>query len=168
MKHRADIFALFLALAGFLASALVTQRIFEAIPHIEDEIAYVWQAKALAEGHLTVASPSQTKSLLVPFIVDYQGERFGKYPPGWPVLLSLAIELKVRAWVNPLMAGLGVWLTYLLGKRAFNHAGWIAGCRVDRHLAILLNELRIAAFPSIWIGFKCLFCSVLVGSFLEK
>ena len=167
MKHRADIFALILALAGFLASAIVTQRVFEAIPHIEDEIAYVWQAKALAEGHLKVTSPSQPKSLLVPFIVDYQGERFGKYPPGWPALLSLAIQLKVRAWVNPLMAGLGVWLTYLLGKRAFNKLVGLlaAGLTVTSPFS---NEFRIAAFPSIRIGLKCIICSVLVGSFLEN
>jgi hypothetical protein len=44
-KHLADIFALILALLGFVSSALVTQGVFEGVPHIEDEIAYVWQAK---------------------------------------------------------------------------------------------------------------------------
>jgi len=119
-KHLADILALFLALLGFLASALVTQRVFEGIPHIEDEIAYVWQAKVLADGQLKISSPSHPKSLLVPFVVDFQGERFGKYPPGWPALLSLAVQLELRAWINPLLAGLGVWLTYQLGKRHFS------------------------------------------------
>ena len=116
-SHRADFFALLLAIAGFITSALVTQRTFEGIPHIEDEIAYVWQAKALNDGHLTIPSPPNPKSFLVPFVVDYQGERFGKYPPGWPALLALAIRLDIRPWVNPLLAGLGVWLTYLLGKK---------------------------------------------------
>ncbi len=91
--HRADMIALLLAIAGFLTSALVTQRVFEAVPHIEDEIAYVWQAKAMVEGHLTIPSPTPNRSFLVPFVVDYQGERFGKYPPGWPALLSIAIRM---------------------------------------------------------------------------
>jgi hypothetical protein len=119
-EHRSDVIALLLALAGFIASAIVTQRVFEAIPHIEDEVAYVWQAKALAEGHFKVSSPPDTHSFMVPFIVDLNGERFGKYPPGWPAVLALAIELGMRAWINPLLAGLGVWLTYRLGKRVFN------------------------------------------------
>lgn len=109
-----------LALAGFIVSAVVTQRVFEAIPHIEDEVAYVWQAKALLEGKLTVPSPVHPRSNLVPFVVDLNGERFGKYPPGWPALLALAIQLGLRAWINPLLAGLGVWLTYQLGRRCFN------------------------------------------------
>ncbi len=82
--HWADLVAMLLAVVGFIASALVTQRVFEGIPHIEDEIAYVWQAKALADWHLTVPSPPQERSFLVPFVVDYLGLRFGKYPPGWP------------------------------------------------------------------------------------
>jgi hypothetical protein len=148
MKQRADIFALILALAGFLASAFVTQRVFEGIPHIEDEIAYVWQAKALAEGHLKLSSPLQTKSMLVPFIVDYQGERFGKYPPGWPVLLSLAIQLQVRAWINPLMAGLGVWLTYQLGKRAFNQlVGLLAAGLTITSPFFLMNSGSLLSHP---------------------
>jgi len=119
-RPRTDIIAFLLTIAGFLAAAIVTQRIYEGIPHIEDEIAYVWQAKALSEGHLTVASPAHPHSFLVPFVVDYQGERFGKYPPGWAALLAFAILVGARAWINPLLAGLGVWLTYQLGKRFFD------------------------------------------------
>ena len=53
-------------------------------------------------------------------MVDHNGQRFGKYPPGWPALLALGEILHVRFLVNPLLGGLGVWLTYLLGKRVFS------------------------------------------------
>ena len=119
-RHRPDILALILALLGFLTSALVTQRIFDAVPHFEDEVAYVWQAKALNSGHLTIASPPHNNSYFVPFVVDYHGERFSKYPPGWPAMLAVAIRLGIRALINPLLAGLAVWLTYRLGKRIFS------------------------------------------------
>ena len=52
------------------------------MPHLEDEIAYVWQAQALAGGAIKLPSPPEPKSFLVPFVVDYDGFRFGKYPPG--------------------------------------------------------------------------------------
>jgi 4-amino-4-deoxy-L-arabinose transferase-like glycosyltransferase len=147
-RHRADIIALILALIGCLSSALVTQRIFEAVPHIEDEVAYVWQAKALNEGHLTIPSPAHPKSYLVPFVVDYNGERFGKYPPGWPVLLAIAIRLGARAWINPLLAGLGVWLTYRLGKRIYSDlVGLLAAGLTVTSPFFLMNSGSLLSHP---------------------
>lgn len=146
--HRADILAFLLALAGCLASALVTQRVFEAIPHIEDEIAYVWQAKALNQGHLTVPSPPHQGSYMVPFVVDHNGERFGKYPPGWPAVLAIAIRMGMRAWINPILAGLGVWLTYLLGKRLFSEfVGLLAAGLTVTSPFFLMNSGSLLSHP---------------------
>lgn len=146
--HRADLIALFIALAGFLGSALVTQHVFEAVPHIEDEIAYVWQARALTEGHLTVPSPPHSKFYLVPFVVDYNGERFSKYPPGWPAMLAIAIQLGARDWINPLLAGLGVWLTYLLGKRIFSDfVGLLAAGLTVTSPFFLMNSGSLLSHP---------------------
>jgi len=147
-RHTADFIALLLAVVGFVASACVTQRVFEGVPHIEDEIAYVWQAEALADGYLKIPSPPHPRSYLVPFVVDYDGERFGKYPPGWPALLSLAIQLDLRPWLNPLLAGLGVWLTYLLGKRYFSLAvGLLAASLTVTSPFFLLNSGSLLSHP---------------------
>lgn len=113
----ADRIALVLSLITVLVTYYVTENYFEAIPHIEDELAYVWQAEAIAEGKLTVPSPPQPERFLVPFVIDHDGLRFGKYPLGWPVLLSIGIRLGIRSFINPLLAGIGVWLTYRLGKK---------------------------------------------------
>ena len=117
---RADRVALILSLLAVLAGYLVHERVFERMAHLEDEMAYVWQAQTIAGGHLTLTSPPGQKSFLVPFVVDYNGQRFGKYPLGWPVLLAVGERLGIRFLVNPLLAGLAVWLTYLLGKRVFS------------------------------------------------
>jgi hypothetical protein len=114
---RADCFALVISLLAILAAIQVTDRAFERIAHLEDEYAYVWQAQAIARGHLTLPTPDLPKSFLVPFVVDYNGQRFGKYPLGWPVVLSLGERFGIRHLVNPLLAGLAVWLTYRLGKK---------------------------------------------------
>jgi hypothetical protein len=128
---RIDWFALGLALLAVIAAYLVSNRVFENLAHVEDEQAFVWQAAVLAGGHLTLPSPPQSHSFLWPFVIDYQGQqaltsqltqaslRFGKYPLGWPLVLSAGVVLGIRDWINPLLAGLGVWLTYLLGKRTF-------------------------------------------------
>jgi hypothetical protein len=119
-----DWLALLLSLAAFGAALAVAGTVFENIPHLEDEMAYVWQAQVIAGGQLTLPSPPCPRCFLVPFVVDYQGMRFGKYPLGWPVLLAVAIWLGGRGLLNPLLAGLAVWLTYLLGKRLLD--GWTA------------------------------------------
>ncbi len=117
---RTDKLALLLSLVAIFAAWGIARNVFENIPHLEDELAYVWQAKIIAAGEVTIPSPVEPKKFLVPFVVDYNGQRFGKYPLGWPALLAVGIMLGVREWVNPLLAGVAVWLTYVLGKRLMN------------------------------------------------
>jgi hypothetical protein len=114
---RSDRIALLFSLIAVILSFLVTEKIFEGVPHLEDELAYAWQAQVITHGQLRIASPEDASSFFVPFVIDYQGWRFSKYPLGWPILLALGVKLGVRGLVNPLLAGLGVWLIYLLGKR---------------------------------------------------
>jgi 4-amino-4-deoxy-L-arabinose transferase-like glycosyltransferase len=54
---------------------------------------------------------------VIPFVIDHDGERFGKYPLGWPVMLSLGERFGLARLVNPILAGLAVWLTYRLGQK---------------------------------------------------
>ena len=116
-----DTAALFMAIAAVFITFWVSVRYFESVPHIEDEIAYVWQARVIAEtGQITTPSPVCPNCFLVPFVVDYDGLRFGKYPLGWPALLAIGEKLDLRGWINPLLAGFSVWLVYLLGRRLFN------------------------------------------------
>ena len=145
---RVDRIALVLSLITILVTFYVTDRYFEGIPHLEDEIAYVWQAQAIADGNLTVPSPPQSKSFLVPFVVDYDGQRFGKYPLGWPVLLAVGIRLGIRSLMNPLLAGLGVWLTYRLGKKVWGETvGMIAAGLTLTSPFFLMNSGSLLSHP---------------------
>lgn len=118
--NRFDRIALTISFLSILICAWVATSIFENIPHIEDEIAFVWQANTIAHGDLYLPSPPCPKCFLVPFVVDLNGIRFGKYPPGWPAILGLGIKLGIRNWINPLFAGFSIWLFYLLVKRLLN------------------------------------------------
>jgi 4-amino-4-deoxy-L-arabinose transferase-like glycosyltransferase len=145
---RADRFALLLSLVAVAVTYLVTDRVFERMPHIEDEIAYVWQAQALARGHLTLTSPPSPESFLVPFVVDYHGQRFGKYPLGWPAMLAIGVGLGARSLVNPLLAGLGVWLTYRLGKRTLGvTVGLLAAGMTITSPFFLMNSGSLLSHP---------------------
>lgn len=109
--------ALVLSIAAVVASGCVARDVFERIPHLEDEMAFLWEAQVMADGKIALPSPPSPRSFLVPFVVDHEGLRFGKYPPGWPAALSLGARFDLEWAVNPLLAGIGVWLIYRLGSR---------------------------------------------------
>ena len=110
--------------------------------------AYAWQAQVISTGHLTLPSPPFPHSFLVPFVVDYNGQRFGKYPLGWPALLGLGILLGLRSWVNPLLAGLGVWLTYRLGQRTLGATvGLLAAGLTAASPFFLMNSGSLLSHP---------------------
>ncbi len=148
MMSRSDRLALLISLLAVAAAYWVTGHIFERMPHIEDEWAYVWQAQVISTGRLTLASPPFPQNFLVPFVVDYHGQRFGKYPLGWPALLGVGILLGLRAWVNPLLAGLGVWLTYRLGQRALGATvGLLAAALTASSPFFLMNSGSLLSHP---------------------
>jgi hypothetical protein len=134
-----DLLALLLSLLAVGIAALVARQVYENMPHFEDEMAYAWQAQALASGHLTLPSPPHPKSFLVPFVIDHGGQRFSKYPLGWPTVLAIGLKFGLRDWVNPLLAGFGVWLIYLLGKKL-----------LSRWAALLAAALAVTA-PFFWL-----------------
>jgi len=117
MKRLPSILAGLIALGACLAAAWASLVVFERMPHLEDEFANLWQAEVMADGRIALPSPDFPRSFMVPFVVDYEGLRFGKYPPGWPALLSLGVRLGAPWLVNALLAGACAWLTYRLGRR---------------------------------------------------
>jgi hypothetical protein len=50
-----------------LATAAVSCFAFERLPHLEDEVAYLFQAKTMALGRLTVPSPPHPYAVLTPW-----------------------------------------------------------------------------------------------------
>lgn len=145
---RADRIALLLSLAAIVAGYLVAVLVYESMAHIEDELAYVWQAEAIAKGDLMLPSPPSPKSFLVPFVVDYNGQRFGKYPLGWPAMLAVGVFLRVRPLVNALLSGAAVWLTYRLGKRVFSETvGLLAAGLTLTSPFFLINSGSLLSHP---------------------
>jgi hypothetical protein len=162
-----DIIAIALSLLAIVVTAWISLHIFEGIAHLEDEFAYIWQAQVIARGELVTPSPPEPKSFLVPFVVDYHGLRFGKYPLGWPALLALGERLGLRWLVNPLLAGLGVWLTYRLGSKILGKTvGLLAagltltspfflmnsGGLLSHPWGLVLSTAFVIAWLDIWLG----------------
>ncbi len=118
----APLCALGLAIAAGAAAATASEVVFERMPHLEDEFALLWEASVMAQGTIALPSPPEPNSILVPFVVDYQGLRFGKYPPGWPAALSLGVRAGDPWLLNALLALAAVWLIYRLGEKVAGQA----------------------------------------------
>ncbi|RIK42318.1 MAG: hypothetical protein DCC58_11160 [Chloroflexi bacterium] len=114
------VLALCLAVAALAGGLLVSTRVFERLPHVEDEVAFIFQAKTIASGHLLVEAPPQPDFFRAPFIIFRNGHWYGKYLPGYPAVLALG-ALVDRVWlVNPLAGAGCVWLLFIFGRRIYS------------------------------------------------
>lgn len=112
---------LILCIATFILATTVAWGVFNAMPHLEDEQANLYQAKVFASGMVSVPQPPTAPyAFLIPFIVNKDGQLFGKYTPGYPLLLSIAAAINQPWLINSLAAVLVVLGTYLLGRDLFD------------------------------------------------
>jgi hypothetical protein len=109
-----------LCLAAFIIITVLYSQISEYVPHSEDEVAYIFQAKVFAQNRLAAPTPPYADAFWTPFVVDYEGQRFGKYPIGWPLLLSLGFRLGAPWLANTLLATLTLALIARLGYCFYN------------------------------------------------
>jgi len=138
-KHALIVLAL--ALTAFALSAVVSRVVFERLPHLEDEVAYLFQAKVFAHGQVTAPLVEPAKAYWQPFVIERDGVKFGKYPPGWPSLLAVGLTMGAGWWVNAVMAALTVVLVYRLATDIYDRdAGVIAAALMTfSPMALLLN-----------------------------
>lgn len=134
---------LLLAFFSILMSAVISRTVFERLPHLEDEVAYLFQARTYAGGQLVVGIEEPSRSYWQPFVVTsgVTGARFSKYTPGWGLALAPGVAMGAPWVINAFVAGLNVALVYRLGREIFSQeAGIIAAALVAfSPMALLLN-----------------------------
>lgn len=167
--------ALAWALVGTVIALWTALVPLEGVPHLQDEVIYTLQARALAGGGLGWPSPEPLALGGYHFVLDVAGTRYGVFPTGWPAVLAVGEGLGLAAWVNPVLHGLtvllGGWL--VLGVR--ERAAWLvtpllalspalllqAGSTLSHTLAALLAlgalaVVRGAGDRSAWAAGACL------------
>jgi 4-amino-4-deoxy-L-arabinose transferase-like glycosyltransferase len=138
-----------MAALSFALAVLFSRTVFERLPHLEDELAYLYQARVFASGHLTVDTPSPSLAYWQPFVVDYDGQRFGKYSPGWPATLAVGEALGAAWLINAWLAALTVALVYRLAREIYcAEAGAVAAVLVAFSPAALLLNASLMGHTS--------------------
>jgi hypothetical protein len=141
-----------------VVAALLSVLSYQRHPHVPDEVAYLWQAKYLARGMLTMPAPPVPEAFSV-YLMEFMGDRwYSVVPPGWPLALA-AGELVGAAWlVNPLLAGLCVLLGWSLATRLYSR-------RTARLVMLLLATSPWFIFMSMnfMTHTHSLFCALLAA-----
>jgi 4-amino-4-deoxy-L-arabinose transferase-like glycosyltransferase len=133
----------------FIAAGLIAELVFEQVPHIEDEVAYLFQAQVFAMGRAYVDAPFHSNCFFAPFVLDHDGRRFGKYPPGWPALLALGVRLGQPWWVNAACAAVTAALVFRLGREMHGPlAGAIASGLTATSPFVLLLSGSLMSHPA--------------------
>jgi 4-amino-4-deoxy-L-arabinose transferase-like glycosyltransferase len=101
-----------------VAAAVVSYVVLEHLPHIDDSVSNLFQAKYFAAGRLYLPAPPDTESFSIDLTVVKDGKWFGYAFPGWPAVLSIGVLAGVPWLVNPVLAGFQILLAHawLLGR----------------------------------------------------
>ncbi len=127
-------------LDGFAVLAVVWVIVFSSVlcllsyqycPHIPDELMYLYQARYLANGSLSVPAPAVPEAFSIYMIPVESHIWYSIFSPGWPLVLAIGVLLGAVWLVNPVLAGLNILLCYILIRE-------IAGRPKARAIVLLL------------------------------
>lgn len=111
-----------IALAVLAATVYIAGNVLERMPHVQDSVTYLFQAKILARGKLWANAPPLPNFFDHEFLLVRNGRWFGQYPPGFPAVLTIGVLLGQPWLINPLLAALTIPLLYWLGKGLYGRA----------------------------------------------
>jgi len=111
-------YVLSLVAAQFLLAAGLSHFAFERMPHVQDAIGQLFQARIFADGQLW-AQPFRLSGPFS-FYTVIEGDRwFSQHPPGLPLLLVPFIHAGAAWLLNPLLGAGCSFLTYRLARMLF-------------------------------------------------
>ncbi len=117
-----------LAIAVFALAVALGRWVVDPWPHISDEVAYWFQARAFAGGELSFPAPEPDLASFFPseWVITHQGRWFSIFPPGWPLLLAIGVRLGVPSLVNPAIGAMTIVVIYRLLLRLTGQAKALA------------------------------------------
>jgi hypothetical protein len=149
MTPRLDAFAWRLAAAVTVVCALLAVLAYERLPHIPDEIAYLVQARMLAQGVIALPNPPVPAAFELYLLASGSTGWYSPVPPGLALVFVPGVWLGVPWLVNPVLTGLNILLAYLLlqplGGRRFARLGVLLLAVSPWHLFLGMSFMPHAA-----------------------
>jgi 4-amino-4-deoxy-L-arabinose transferase-like glycosyltransferase len=112
-----------LAAFGLVTAAYINYSYGDHMPHVPDELAYIFQAKLLASFDLTAPVPPVSEAFdyfYPPFIIVHDGHWMGLYSFGHPIMLAFG-DLIGALWLIPALLGAAtVLLVFAIGRKVYS------------------------------------------------
>jgi hypothetical protein len=105
----------------FVAANLVSWLVFNHIPHVQDTVAQIFQARLFAQGKLFAQSVPYAQFFDIPQIIN-NGQWYSQYPFGHPLFLMLGVLIGAPWIINPLLGALTVVVIYYVGREVYDEA----------------------------------------------
>jgi hypothetical protein len=119
----ATIGAAAIAAAAFAITLWLMVDYNDSMPHVPDEVSYIFQAKVLASGRFVAPPPpvDQSFEFFRPALIIESDEGWVSiYPFGHPIVLTVGEILNVPWIIPPIIGGLAVFATFLAARRIWN------------------------------------------------
>ncbi|GAC1321930.1 MAG: hypothetical protein NVS2B16_28070 [Chloroflexota bacterium] len=155
-------FPVAIVVAALGATTSVSAHLLSRIPHVQDSVAYLFQAKIFAAGMLSApAPPAQLRSFFLEEYMPFHGSAwFSQYPPGHPLMLALGVLVGTPWLVEPVLASAALGLVYVLGRRVYNSGtGALAAVLgLTSPFWLFLGSEFMAHPTGLFFGTACLVC----------
>ena len=106
---------------SLVAIVFVALYILDEFPNSADEYVYLYQAEALNHGLLTQSSHPLDDFFRFNHVIQKDGVRTGRFPPGWPLFLAIPFSLGVPpVWLNPVLGIITLLVFYAFVKNYYS------------------------------------------------
>ncbi len=118
--HTLTFYSFLIIGASFLGSLLIAYFALQGFANSGDEYVYLYQAETMSEGRLWNEPHPLDEFFLYSHIAQNGDISVGRFPPGWPLILSLPFVINVSPlWLNPILGALSLWLFFSFSKRYY-------------------------------------------------
>ncbi|MFZ6011980.1 MAG: glycosyltransferase family 39 protein [Bacteroidota bacterium] len=105
----------------FCGSLFVSTVVLKEFPNSSDEYVYLLQAETLSQGEFWDPPHKLHQFFNFNHVAQKDGMRVGRFPPGWPMILSLAYVLGFPpVIVNPILALLALFVFYKFARTRYD------------------------------------------------
>jgi hypothetical protein len=105
-----------------IAAAAASYAVLERVPHIDDGVSNLFQARYFAAGRLFNTAPPDAAAFRMDLTVVDGHKWYGYAFPGWPAVLSIGVLAGVPWLVNPVLGGFTILIGHAWARRRWNRA----------------------------------------------
>jgi hypothetical protein len=119
--NRQTLYATIIICTSFLWSIVIARGTLQQFPNSSDEYVYLYQASTISKGKLWEADHDLKTFFYFNHIKQKDGISVGRFPPGWPALLSISYYFGFPAYLmNPFLGLIALILFYNFARRYFS------------------------------------------------